>query len=1014
MVRQLSQRAVSMTRAGTVAPRATQHHGHAEADSEGAERTGAVWPAWVQRCGTGSSGGCVDQDQMAGAQRDIEHATAGGGAAWQPGGQLAYELAHVLPGAGVADGAAGGSGHADPGRRRRGAAAAPAHRDMDQPAVQQHAATLVWPAWVQRCGIGSSCGCAPEDQMAGVQRDVQRAISGGGAPLHPGVLSRMGAAFSADFSSVRVHTGSAADEVASKLKARALTAGPDIVFRGGAYSPGTQSGDRLLAHELAHVIQQRDGVVSAPVDGGPSDPLERAADAAAGHALRAVRSTPAPAGAGVGYVHGAGGGAGAAGNSPAQRGRDDRVQGREGQQAAGRADEGGKRAPVRGAAASAVTVQRDVPDVADYIAHDLSDYVAKHPRPYAHIREVFNNLDKVEKGIDDNVAADFIELQTQTPGRLEEFAGDREGRAMLDVLYQAIITGKVSSFESVQAEQILIAKAKWMKPGEYVGEAERIARLRDRAEDSPGEMAVDIVATETAHVLNDAAAEHRYSYVTKMIDDLSSGFLSSGSADNVASYFVELQTPARLKEFAGDRDGRTMLNVLYEAIITGTVSAFERMQAERILAAEAETNMATAATFENRAIFPLTTGRWSSGATIVAKLLDGKVKVFYQSPASIRQPEFREDWKTLESHYGGGKIADGIILDPGELVFVRLYDQDENMAPVPVPAIKLIDFSNQQDEDFWGKFKTVAILGATAGVGGIGAGGILGWGDTIAVAINAGSEVVNAYRREIAKTAGGKIFLKAWDIAEQITDYYNWGRLGVDGLQFVHGKVSSALEEWRQKATSAERETIATVQQEIVPWLDAVKQAETAEAEKYLEAHPPKKVEEKAGQRHAEIEGGHEVKEVSGGLGCEFHSNGGTPVPCPWERGGHLPLPEPRYQVYFEVQLPRGDWGRARDAHFRLANENMLDMLGANAQLRSAVERRLGWKYEQIEDWVMKNPTKGIPGFTWHHALTSQANGVPGVLQLVITSEHVGKPGLYHPPKFGGYNQWAVPFGAPP
>ena len=126
------------------------------------------------------------------------------------------------------------------------------------------------------------------------------ATTGGGAPLHPGVLSRMGAAFSADFSSVRVHTGSAADEVASKLKARALTAGPDIVFRGGAYSPGTQSGDRLLAHELAHVVQQRDGVVRAPVDGGPSDPLERAADAAAGHALKAVPSTPAPAGAGAG------------------------------------------------------------------------------------------------------------------------------------------------------------------------------------------------------------------------------------------------------------------------------------------------------------------------------------------------------------------------------------------------------------------------------------------------------------------------------------------------------------------------------------------------------------------------------------------------------------------------------------------------------------------------------------------------------------------------------------------
>jgi hypothetical protein len=341
------------------------------------------------------------------------------------------------------------------------------------------------------------------------------------------------------------------------------------------------------------------------------------------------------------------------------------------------------------------------------------------------------------------------------------------------------------------------------------------------------------------------------------------------------------------------------------------------------------------------------------------------------------------------------------------------------MAPTPVPAIKLIDFANQEDEDFWGKFKTVTALAATVGVGGIGAGGILGWADTITFAISAGSEVVNAYRREIAKTTAGKIFLEVWDATERIAGYYNWGRLGFDGLHFVHAKVSSAFEGWRHEAaaglTSAERQAIATAQQKTEAWLDAVKQAESAEAAEYLEAHPPKKVEEEAGQRRAEIEGGHQVEEVSGEPGCLLHSNGGTPVPCPWQRREWVPLPEPRYKVYFEVQLPRGDWGFSRDVHFRLANENMLDMLGANARLRAAVERRVGWSYERIEDYLMKNPTAGIPGFTWHHALTSQANGVPGVLQLVETSAHagLGQARLFHPPGFGGYDQWAVPEGAP-
>ena len=226
-------------------------------------------------------------------------------------------------------------------------------------------------------------------------------------------------------------------------------------------------------------------------------------------------------------------------------------------------------------------------DRARQIATDLNAYVANDL--YGHVLGVFADL---PSSIEDNVAAAFMEQQPDA--MIEHFADSPLGYFMLQVLYDALITGNVSSFESVQAERILIAEAKskwkWVTPGQYVSEAERIAGLRDRAEDSlviPEEFVVDTMAAETAHVLNDAAAEHRYSYVTKTINDMSSGFLSSRTADNVASHFVELQTPARLKEFAGDHDGRAMLNVLYEAIITGKVSAFERMQAERILEATA-------------------------------------------------------------------------------------------------------------------------------------------------------------------------------------------------------------------------------------------------------------------------------------------------------------------------------------------------------------------------------------------------------------------------------------------
>ena len=62
--------------------------------------------------------------------------------------------------------------------------------------------------------------------------------------------------FGRDFSGVRVHTDSRAAASARRLNARAYTLGQDVVFDAGQFAPETQEGRRLLAHELAHVVQQ--------------------------------------------------------------------------------------------------------------------------------------------------------------------------------------------------------------------------------------------------------------------------------------------------------------------------------------------------------------------------------------------------------------------------------------------------------------------------------------------------------------------------------------------------------------------------------------------------------------------------------------------------------------------------------------------------------------------------------------------------------------------------------------
>ena len=77
-----------------------------------------------------------------------------------------------------------------------------------------------------------------------------------GKPLDSGVRSHMESAFGYDFSRVRVHTDSGAEKLAGNLNARAFTLGRDIAFAAGEYAPGSLIGDALIAHELAHVVQQ--------------------------------------------------------------------------------------------------------------------------------------------------------------------------------------------------------------------------------------------------------------------------------------------------------------------------------------------------------------------------------------------------------------------------------------------------------------------------------------------------------------------------------------------------------------------------------------------------------------------------------------------------------------------------------------------------------------------------------------------------------------------------------------
>lgn len=121
--------------------------------------------------------------------------------------------------------------------------------------------------------------------------------SGGGQPLDKGVREDMESRLGHDFSDVRVHTDTKASESAKSVNAQAYTVGSDVVFQQDKYDPGSHDGQVMLAHELTHVVQQRNGPVDGTATGDGvkvSSPSDRFEQEASHTAERAMSAPPAP------------------------------------------------------------------------------------------------------------------------------------------------------------------------------------------------------------------------------------------------------------------------------------------------------------------------------------------------------------------------------------------------------------------------------------------------------------------------------------------------------------------------------------------------------------------------------------------------------------------------------------------------------------------------------------------------------------------------------------------------
>lgn len=120
---------------------------------------------------------------------------------------------------------------------------------------------------------------------------------GGGAPLPGGLKGKMQQKLGTDLSDVKIHTGGDSAQASEDLNAKAFTTGTDVHFNAGQFDPDSKEGEKLIAHELTHVAQNKNGGVQRKGEEGgeeaegadgvqlevsdPDEPAEQEADAKA-------------------------------------------------------------------------------------------------------------------------------------------------------------------------------------------------------------------------------------------------------------------------------------------------------------------------------------------------------------------------------------------------------------------------------------------------------------------------------------------------------------------------------------------------------------------------------------------------------------------------------------------------------------------------------------------------------------------------------------------------------------
>jgi hypothetical protein len=590
---------------------------------------------------------------------------------------------------------------------------------------------------------------------------VDRVLSSPGHALDETTRSIMESRFRHDFSTVRLHTDREASESAESMHAWAYTVGRDVVLGADTPPRSTSAGLHLLAHELAHVVQQSKGGMPPGVINDTT--LEREADHAAYQVTNSLdagtlsatsphlamkpkgqRSDTAPENVDVEAPPG----------NITLRVEGEVIATISYSAQAGQADV----ETWRGGGREGVTVVTPANSNAVYSLS--ASYAGRYQAGELAFEDVqadvaWEHVDGIAGG---------------------EVATEQVGHTFRLVLYSVPVTRVERKAPLPAAAR---ASAPRIKPKEAVFEA--------KAGDKLAKESSTLGFLDEERLAQSFLDQVRHDHLQTVDQGLDSIGLTN--RDDVALAFCRRASQADLERLAESETGRKMLLRLYDELTSGHLGDDEKAQAERLMKVRAQRiNPENVLSADQRApVIPFSSigfTKFSSASLTARRLKNGKIWV----KSHMKTEHWKEARRLPSNMFALG--VEGAEFDPDDIVGLYLYDEGGKV--VYVPALHLLQLGNQEDTKALTMVGEAVFTGLTMGVGGEVVAGTkaargvwaargvaaIKWADRGATAIGALSVLINDHRGLILKHFGshGEAFLSAWQKIETVVAIYGIAR----------------------------------------------------------------------------------------------------------------------------------------------------------------------------------------------------------------------------------------------